>query len=506
MSNNSGHPTDDPQGSDHAWFAFVLVAITFLCVNLLTADRAPVPWQDEVMFADPAINYLRGDGFRSTAWLQREEESFAANSPLYSLLLIPWLAVTGISPAGTRSLNYLLVTAAAALIILTSRRMTLFRSTPAVALCTLLIFAGHSMSFSYRSGRYDMLAVLLAAGVFCAFTIPSKPVRYIAILCIGAMTPWAGLQLVVFCAVMGLLVLVCFRGRFRGEVLSLACGVASGLAGLYLWLTATGGFASFQRSVLALSSAGGAVSKRLSGTIEGAVGELSSQVLLAGMIPLLVWFVYKKQKAPALILGRTLFLGITVTILVGFTGKAPIYYGWMRYLPLVIGLVTLFEHLGLQAAAATSGAPAGAASAHRALRRVLVAAATVAMLPFPLRIGHAVRQWDARDPRHVHDFADTHLRPDDTAYASNVAYYATKPRVEKIYLPSYRDMLTPEELGSVDVLLLDRPNSAEQPFASRMQDWALIATLETGKRGGKPTVQLDLYRRRPQLEAKQPTP
>jgi hypothetical protein len=56
-------------------------------------------------------------------------------------------------------------------------------------------------------------------------------------------------------------------------------------------------------------------------------------------------------------------------------------------------------------------------------------------------------------------------------------------------------MLSRQELDQISVLLLDRPNSRHQPFSASMQDWTLIATLETGGSVGRPPVQLDLYRR-----------
>ena len=39
----------------------------FLAVNLVTSDRSPVVWTDEVMFADPAVNATLGRGFTTTA-------------------------------------------------------------------------------------------------------------------------------------------------------------------------------------------------------------------------------------------------------------------------------------------------------------------------------------------------------------------------------------------------------------------------------------------------------
>ena len=49
----------------------------FLLVNLVTAERSPVVWQDEVALVDPAVNLSQGNGFTSTAWWQTSDRFFA---------------------------------------------------------------------------------------------------------------------------------------------------------------------------------------------------------------------------------------------------------------------------------------------------------------------------------------------------------------------------------------------------------------------------------------------
>jgi hypothetical protein len=49
-----------------------------LAFNLATAERFPVPWVDEIMFADPAVNLLLGNGFTSSAWFGQRKDAFWA--------------------------------------------------------------------------------------------------------------------------------------------------------------------------------------------------------------------------------------------------------------------------------------------------------------------------------------------------------------------------------------------------------------------------------------------
>src|SRR5687768_12441274 len=91
--------TDDG-GRPRAWLPWALALCLLVTVaNIVTGSRSPTVWIDEVMFCDPAINYLTGRGFTSTAWpVQSREETFAGNAPLYPLMLIPWLKVFGVGP------------------------------------------------------------------------------------------------------------------------------------------------------------------------------------------------------------------------------------------------------------------------------------------------------------------------------------------------------------------------------------------------------------------------
>ena len=91
-----------------------LLLSTFLAANLGTSARSPVIWQDEVMFADPAVNLHFGQGFTTSAWFQSRDTMFAGNSPLYSLCLYPWIGVFGFDVVAVRGLNYVLILAVAA--------------------------------------------------------------------------------------------------------------------------------------------------------------------------------------------------------------------------------------------------------------------------------------------------------------------------------------------------------------------------------------------------------
>ena len=148
----------------------LVVASLFLAANLGTSARSPVIWQDEVMFADPAVNLHLGQGFTTSAWFQSRDSMFAGNSPLYSLCLYPWIGALGFDVVVVRGLNYLLMLAVVATGLMSLKRLGLVTS-PAPALAfALLVLCGDGVTYSYRSGRYDCLGMLLVSLLVLALT------------------------------------------------------------------------------------------------------------------------------------------------------------------------------------------------------------------------------------------------------------------------------------------------------------------------------------------------
>ena len=224
--------------------------LVFLLLNLVTGSRSPSVWMDEVMYADPAINWLRGDGFTSTAWsVQHGTEFWASNVPLHAVLLRGWLALTGVSALAVRSLNYLLFAAACYLLWDVTRRHALIvtRSLRLAFLATLLL--GFGVSASYRSGRYDGVGILLSAGI-AAIALRSLSLGAAALLFVSAaLLPWAGVQLLPYWFALGLIAWL-VSGRAAGRrLLVIAAGIMCGAAALVLFYQSRGVLGAFVNSV-----------------------------------------------------------------------------------------------------------------------------------------------------------------------------------------------------------------------------------------------------------------
>ena len=138
----------------------------FLLVNLWTAERSPVVWQDEVALVDPAVNLSQGNGFTSTSWWQTGDRFFASNAPLYPMLLYPWISLFGVHATAVRSLNYVLILGVISVLWLGLRKLELVRTNRARLLFAVLVLCGSGVTFCYRGGRYDCLGMLIVSGIF----------------------------------------------------------------------------------------------------------------------------------------------------------------------------------------------------------------------------------------------------------------------------------------------------------------------------------------------------
>src|SRR5271156_5903505 len=85
-----------------AWVVSLFLLV-FLIFNIVTATSYPFPHLDESVQAEPAINYIHGQGFGI-----RFDEILG----MYSSLLVPWMKLFGVSLRSIRSADIVSMTAA----------------------------------------------------------------------------------------------------------------------------------------------------------------------------------------------------------------------------------------------------------------------------------------------------------------------------------------------------------------------------------------------------------
>lgn len=443
------------------------VALAFLGVNLATSARSPVVWQDEVMFADPAVNLATGRGFTTSAWFQPRETFFAGNSPLYPLVLAPWVKVFGVTAVAVRSLNYVLVLAAVAVLGLALARLGLVNRPADRLLLAALVLCADGVTYSYRGGRYDCLGMLLVAGMLWALTLPAPRARTAALVALAALVPWAGLQLVPYAALLGLLLLL-VRGRAAvGAVAAVAVGGALGTAALVGLFRAEGVWPEFVKSVALLGGARRPLAARAADALRAPATEPSSLLLLATLAVFLAFELRRKGvrlRSPVVV---GLLAGVVVPCALAFVGKYVRYYAWMSSIPMA---VCVAAHFGRAAPAA-----------RLAVAPLLLLACAAGL---PARLAVTGLEWGLRDPAPVDRLVAGQVGPGDWVFSEYEAYYPAKRSAAVVLLPPYigdasgpvlaDPPVTAAERDRVNVLIA-KPDTAAKRLAFFGGRWAPVA-------------------------------
>ncbi len=410
------------------------IILIFLLLNLVTATRYPSVWVDEVQFSDPAVRLAGGEGFTSTAWFAQPSHAFfAGNVPLYSLVLSGWVRAFGVSALAVRSLNYFLTALLCALLCGFAAARGWIRRDRATLLA-LLLMAGHSIMFSFRMGRYDVLAMCLFALGAWAWADTNRTRSMAALFAIATFLPWAGLQTLpaaaVYCA---LLCLWLGREAFLRS-LAAGTGILAGAAALFAFYSSHGVWSAFRASTSGIGLIGQSVTQKLAHLPAAYLGDKSALCLIAAAC-LLSW------RGRTKLLSFALTCALLLPAALHLAGKFPVYYGWMTYLPLAVAVASRLQ-----------SEPRGN------VRRAAMALACLAIaVGLPGRMVAVAAQWRDRDPRAIEQWVATSgIASGQPVVADFKTYYALRRQGAAIYLPTYLDAMSATERASVHTLLLRR--------------------------------------------------
>lgn len=424
----------------------------FFVVNASTAPKSPTVWVDEVAYSDPSINFVLDGDFTSTAWsTQGPDEVWAGNVPLHQFLLIGWLEVFGISPTSVRSINYIFVVVGVMFLWLLMHNKNL--SSPIFRLvAVVLLLCGQGITFSYRSGRPDMIGFLLVCAGAAALLLKGRT-RYGLLTCIGALIPWAGLQFVPYTALLCGCIIFWDRKLFLRTSLSVAGGGIAGTVGLFVFFKLNSVWSDFVQSVALHTAAGGSVN-----TFNGLqiyTGDLSYLVvLLSSLFLIFLHLLYSNSEdiKPEFLYG--LLVAVFSPIILFVLGKYPRYYTWMAYIPVVLGLCIQISAIRWNQWKSWVG----------------IGLLGVACVWLPARIGVAILQWEARSYEPIESLTRKTISKEDTVYASYQAYYGAKKNASVVYLGSLSEKRSNEErvdFESIEKVIVD-PVRARKGVLSKL--------------------------------------
>ena len=428
-----------PSQAQVTWLVFALAI--FFCLTVLVVARYPFVWTDEVVYTDPAVNFVNGHGFASTAWYTQESGAFwTGNVPMYSFLLVPWLKLFGISIRSVRSMSGFFFSAFLLLSLVSGIRLRLV-SDRTSRLCFLGALAGgYGMIFCNGDGRPDSLGMLLVGSYMFLYGVRTTWIRLSGFFLAGFVAPWIGFQLLPFQAVTGV-VLWSFLGRAFFPLLAAAgLGSVVGLFGLWLLYSHFGVLVSFMRSIQ--PDTGAFIQSLLSGVMEHRnllPKDFSLFPMLLGAIAILVLLRHKHEKR---LLRSPLFVCVLIAISVSLAlvlfGRFPTYYSWMAYVPLALGVC---HSIGVSARGTS-------------VWRIGVAACILSgSIGVSLHALNLFGCWSDRSYCNVERLVSQSVFPDEDVYAEYAAYYALHPITRRAYYPSYLGVMTEDEKARLEVLI-----------------------------------------------------
>jgi hypothetical protein len=206
-----------------------LFAGVFVWLNARIA-MSFAPWIDDVVQIDAAVNLYLGKGWVSSGWYNQSQYTFwAGNNPLYTLAVYCWISIFGFSAVIIRSLNYVLVLLIAVIVVDASRRLKLVNALWTQILLGILIIFDQSVAFVYRSGRADLITLLVLALLFWVYASVQSPVRRRTMLFLCALPLLAsGIQAVPYVALLFVLEYLLTRRLRMADVAPIAIGGVTG--------------------------------------------------------------------------------------------------------------------------------------------------------------------------------------------------------------------------------------------------------------------------------------
>jgi hypothetical protein len=436
--------------SKAAWAALTAVllnGIVFVAVVVSYAGVAPLPWVDEVSYADPFLNFASGRGYTSGAWdSQPYGAAWASNSPLYGLLAMPALSLFGPSIEVWRGFWGVVFGASVLLILGSAWALGLIRTGLALLLAGLSLQFPYSMALLTTSGRgVDATCFLVLAALMGVLAFLRGSARVAGVFACGVLVPVAGLQLIPVIACAGL----CFAfvdwrkslcvcswlalGAVVGLCAMLAAFAVMGVAHVYLGKTVGhAGFTSVGAVAQAviLDDAQQLLRENrydLGHALQN-VFNRDPAALVASVAVVCCLVLSALLRSPSVVrktgqvLGFIGLLGIPAALVAA--GRFEFYYYWMAFVPLVLCL-------GLYASCADPRALKWFALAS------LLCVAVVAMARGWIPKIQQEREQNTAVVEAIRELVRANVRAGDVIFTDEIAYFEARRHADQVRTDQY---------------------------------------------------------------------
>jgi hypothetical protein len=421
--------------------AILIALAAFLAINLWTSTRFPIPWYDEVQFVDPAANLYFNKSFTTTAYGWERATDFHAHHPLYSLMLAGWFEIVGFGLVQARAFNYGLIVLTTLMLWGAVTRTGLILSSTYRILFILLILLGYSVSFPYRTGRVEPLLMCLTALSFLVFTIESRCWRYALLAACGLLFAPAGLHLVVFTLILSLVILLYAGRKILPEIAIIWLTLLLSVTGLFSFYALTGVWENALAAIKPHTASGGLGTLFLSTSLnhQNRIPKDPSLMILLGVLGFLLMIQIRKGDFQwRSLLSFGLFLSLVLPLALLTVAKFPTYYSWMLFVPLALCVCSSLAKMQ------------GGFFLRFGTRTALAA---VCLTGLPLQLLAASYDWRARDDGPVQQIITENVTTNDWVLCDYQVYFAAKPLAQRVFLPDYTKLLTPEEEDKLTLLI-----------------------------------------------------
>jgi hypothetical protein len=418
-------------------WAVSLFLLAFLIFNVVTSTSYPFPHLDECLQAEPAINYIHGQGFGI-----RFDEILG----MYSFLLVPWMKLFGSSLQSIRSADIVSMTAALFVLWSAVKRLNIIPGAFWRIFLLILLATEYGMIVVYRNGRYDGFGALLMMVGLWLTSIQSKRTRLLCLFVVCLFVPWAGMQFMPVLFTAGVFFFLIFRRRFWIEIAVSFLASVSGGAAFFLVAAANGRLPTLLKFIHGQRVGINVISDWIHhGQLilyNQIPADFSLPFLVAAVAILFIHLLREKK----LDLHSGIFVGslfvVLLSIIMLIVAKIPTYYSYLIVIPTAVALcsgLALCEPGKLRNAA---------------LILCFLSAAAGAGMHAAAYIGNS----QDRDYSHLEQFVDQTVHPDDVAYADTRGYLAVRRRARDAYLPEAEEriipLMSPQQKDSITVLLI----------------------------------------------------
>ncbi len=319
--------------------AFVL-SMLFLVINIVTLDWYPLPWIDEVAFADTPINVALYGKWDTTVMSYYY-------SPLYAFLLIPWIWIFGVSHSVVTSFSIVIAFFLCLLLsryLINSKKIT---SAWSLIIFILMFWGASVLSWNFRCGRVDVLIMFftfLVVGEILQFkTFQSK--NYIRLLLFSFLLFLSGIPSIPFVLYL-LLILFISQSHYRkiifkqGLIFVVSCLLGFFLVSFFYWIHDY--ILNYWRSFYTFNATIVGTRTILDRLTEAYNFNREALILSAVNLSVFSLFFFRKLTLDSITV-LFLFSCLFVPLIMTLAGRYRLYYSWLFFIPTLIITIILLD-------------------------------------------------------------------------------------------------------------------------------------------------------------------